>query len=289
MPTLLSACLLVVVGGCQSDEKVIPDTGYHPDGWAIAGHPEFHGDYGLVYGIQSCPQCHGADWAGGLAERSCRECHFDGEDDCAACHGGLYDATGAPPYGLDGEIDDDVLAVGAHESHVHGSDFSDGVACLSCHVEPAMPWDSAHFDFDILVGPGVTDSVAEITFGGITTTGVWNRDTKTCSEVYCHGNFKKGFPLNRPVWTGSDQALCGSCHDAGANPGFLDRLHSSHWISNIRCERCHAATVDAGLEIIGPSVHVDGQLTIDFSESGAYIDGTCSDLDIGCHQPKDWD
>jgi predicted CxxxxCH...CXXCH cytochrome family protein len=288
-PVLLGAFITANIGGCTSDETVVRESMYHPEGWNSVDHPDFHGDYGLANGIQSCPQCHGSDWAGGLAERSCRDCHFDGQDNCVACHGGLENNTGAPPYGLHGETDDDVLAVGAHEAHIEGDDFSDGVECLSCHVVPDMPWDSSHFDFDITLGSGVTDSIAEVAFGGIAGGGAWDRDAGTCAYVYCHGNFPGGFFTNSPSWNIEDDVLCGSCHDAGANPGFIDRLHSSHWIAGIRCERCHAATVNAQLEIIGKSVHIDGQKTIEFSESGTYTEGSCSGLDAGgCHEPRVW-
>ncbi|HKI51129.1 MAG TPA: hypothetical protein VJ995_03570 [Geothermobacteraceae bacterium] len=49
----------------------------HPKGqaWLDPNSATFHGDAALA-DIDSCKQCHGADYLGGIAGRSCSECHF---------------------------------------------------------------------------------------------------------------------------------------------------------------------------------------------------------------------
>ncbi|MDH4032196.1 MAG: CxxxxCH/CxxCH domain-containing protein, partial [candidate division Zixibacteria bacterium] len=164
------------------------------------------------------------------------------------------------------------------------------MACVACHIVPEVSWDSAHFDYSLFEEPSRIDSIAEVTWNSIDTTVMWNRGANSCFNSYCHGNFTGGFFTNTPYWIGADQAACGSCHDVGANPGFIDRLHSSHARSNVGCEQCHATVVDADLEVIGPAYHVDGLKTIEFQidSGGVFIDRTCSDLSVGCHEARDW-
>jgi predicted CxxxxCH...CXXCH cytochrome family protein len=284
-------CLVMVTAfcGCGSDEIIVGKSKVHPPGWNIINSPDFHGTESLLKGLQRCYQCHGSDLDGGIVDVSCFDCHGDGQDNCVACHGGQYDSTGSPPYGLRGEIDDTSLAVGAHNSHINGSSISNGVACNSCHIVPFLPWDSSHFDFSLFSGPGIIDSIAEITWGGISgIAATWDRNTRTCSGTYCHGNFPRGDNTNKAIWTAENQAACGSCHDDGTDLGQLGRDHQFHVIIGYSCDRCHASTVDSALNIIGPAVHVDGVKTIKFSpDIGTFSDSTCSNPG-GCHGTKDW-
>ena len=90
------------------------------------------------------------------------------------------------------------------------------------------------------------DSVAEITWGGFANPNglaSWDRNTKTCLNTYCHGNFAGGYGPNDPVWTASNQAHCGSCHDIGYDPATLLWKHKLHVGDyNRKCADCHAAT-----------------------------------------------
>lgn len=275
--------------GCSSDEVVLSESNYHPTGWLTNESPDYHGNECFSKGLQECYKCHGSDLKGGLAEVSCFECHGEGIDNCIACHGGLADSTGAPPYGLRGEVDAGTMAVGAHETHVKGKNGTDGIGCEACHIVPVSAWDSTHFDFAVLEGPGLIDSVAEITWGGIAgSLGVWDRITMTCEATYCHGNFVNGDTTNVPIWTGLDQSACGSCHDTLGTTGDLGRDHQFHTFIGVKCIGCHAATVDSLKNIIGRSFHVDGEKTVRFMpDSGSYVDGTCNNPG-GCHGTYEW-
>ncbi|MFH1701727.1 MAG: CxxxxCH/CxxCH domain-containing protein [Candidatus Zixiibacteriota bacterium] len=286
---LILAPVILLLGGCESDEQLVSESKYHPSGWTSFPADESHGVQALKTGILNCYDCHGNDFSGGIAQVACAECHGYGQDNCVACHGGLFDSTGAPPYALDRSINDTILAVGSHYIHLYGSEISDGISCNSCHIVPEHPWDLVHFDYSIYNGPGISDSIAEIVWGGIADSGgIWDRETRTCSDTYCHGNFKNGYPDNSPVWTESDQTLCGSCHDDGSNILHMNRDHILHYYFDIGCENCHAATVDEHLKIIGLEFHVDGQFTVRFyPDSGSYSNGTCYDPG-GCHDTQDW-
>ncbi|MGB7062507.1 MAG: CxxxxCH/CxxCH domain-containing protein, partial [Candidatus Zixiibacteriota bacterium] len=119
---------------------------------------------------------------------------------------------------------------------------------------------------------------------------VWDRGTASCSGIYCHGNFPGGKIANAPVWTSSDQAGCGSCHDVGDDPASLGGKHWKHvQIKDLLCSRCHSSTVDSTLNIIGTSVHLDGQNQVSFSTGqGSYDNWTCSSLENECHRPRSW-
>lgn len=292
----ISMIFIIAFSGCDSNEYIVIEPKYHPPIWNIFPLSGSHGVEGLAKGIVDCYKCHGHDLSGGIAESACSECHGNDLDDCTACHGGLIDSTGAPPYALSGATEDTTLAVGAHSSHVSGSVISDGVPCGSCHIVPEHPWDTTHFDFSIYDGPGTIDSVAEVIWGEFENGGgSWSRETKSCSNTYCHGNFYNGYTDNSPIWTEPDQALCTSCHDDGTKIIKLGRGHIIHHFQGVDCEGCHAATVATINEennIIGPQFHVNGQIEIKFiTDIGIYFDGSCSDMG-DCHRRDEtyyWD
>jgi hypothetical protein len=76
---LLAVLLLLVVfslAGCGSandSSSFNPDSGSHPAGWLPADHMTK-----AVADMESCAQCHGADYAGGISGISCSSCHLGG-------------------------------------------------------------------------------------------------------------------------------------------------------------------------------------------------------------------
>ncbi|MBU0984710.1 MAG: CxxxxCH/CxxCH domain-containing protein [candidate division Zixibacteria bacterium] len=283
---------VALVAGCSSEKSNPTLPGAHPDTWMELASADFHGRVALISGLESCGECHGRDFAGGISDVSCYSCHGSGRDNCLACHGGFYDSTGAPPYGLRGETSDTALAVGAHILHLHGSAVSDGVTCQSCHRVPLFAWDAAHLDFDPVQGNGVIDSIAEVIFGDIGTAdgAAWDRQSRTCGQTYCHGNFVGGDTTNAPHWTNTNQALCGSCHDVGSDPGSLGWKHEYHvGTAGLSCVECHYTVADSGLQIAGRSLHVNGVVDLAIRDTTLCDDchgsgtGSCT----GCHGGQD--
>lgn len=184
-------------------------------------------------------------------EAVCDVCHQQGTAYCTECHGGADNQTGAPPSGIEGEIASTDLAVGAHTAHVEASTLAGAIDCDECHTKPNAATDAGHF--------GV-DSVAEITWGAVAgDQSTWNRGSATCSNTYCHGNFTGGSGANAPVWTSTGQEFCGSCHDVGAQASDLRWKHQFHVdVVSLKCGDCHAAVVDTLLNIVDPSLHVNG-------------------------------
>ncbi|MFH1699887.1 MAG: CxxxxCH/CxxCH domain-containing protein [Candidatus Zixiibacteriota bacterium] len=248
--------VLIALFGCsnQKTKSTMPPT--HPAEWINPDSEDFHGHIVNSRGFKSCQVCHGIDLNGGQSHISCIECHLE-SNVCNACHGGYDNKSGAPPYGLHGEISDTALAVGAHTAHIDSSSISGSVPCQTCHLVPLVILDEAHFD----TSSAILDSIAEITWQGLETDGsaVWDRQLRECSKTYCHGNFYGGDTTNVPIWTATDQAVCGSCHDIGDDPALLLGAHKFHVdIMSFNCSQCHGSVVDDGLNITVASLHVNG-------------------------------
>ncbi|SYZ74750.1 hypothetical protein TRIP_C90378 [Candidatus Zixiibacteriota bacterium] len=256
--------IIAAIAGCSNDRNPSSLPSTHPAAWMEISSQDFHGKVVLTNGTQSCIKCHGSDFNGGLVNVSCIYCHQNSTDMCVHCHGGYNanDKSGAPPYGLRGEISDSTLAVGAHTIHLHGSWMAGGMPCNSCHHVPIFVSDSAHLDYAPNDAHPHTDSIAEITWGGISDLSggaSWSRSDSSCAATYCHGNFAGGKSGNKPNWTKKNQANCGSCHDFGADPAQLLWKHYFHVAAaSLNCADCHAATVDTFLNFIDSSLHVNG-------------------------------
>jgi predicted CxxxxCH...CXXCH cytochrome family protein len=214
----------------------------------------------------------------------CAKCHAPGADLCVRCHGGVDNQTGAPPKGLHGETSFTQIPVGAHTKHLTGSSNAAPRNCRDCHLTYTSVADSGHWG---------TDSIAEINWGGFANKNggaVWSRFTQDCSSTYCHGNFVGGSSGNKPHWTATNQAACGSCHDVGANPSSLAWKHDLHVGSfGLKCADCHAGVVDTLLHVTSPLLHVNGQ--IDTLTRDPALCAKCHapgvDLCVRCHGGTD--
>ena len=180
---------------------------------------------------------------------------LDMEGRCGTCHGDSD--SPAPPNDLLGNSERSSVTVGAHRSHLSGSDLSLAVDCDQCHVVP-----------DTLDSPGhLGAQPADLTFGDLATLDGalipdWDREAESCSDVYCHGATLSGGLITEPQWTAEEgtQTECGSCH--GAPP-------PAPHIQRDTCWSCHPDTM-----------HSDGTIIVEF-----HINGT---LDVttdcnGCH------
>jgi predicted CxxxxCH...CXXCH cytochrome family protein len=238
--TTLLATLLVGCGSaravdgrrCSSEQACAT---VHPPGIADQQSADFHGTLvkSLGWNLDTCADCHGADFSGGKSGVSCRSCHVDGPTACTVCHD-------QPP------------ATGAHLAHARKLD------CTACHVKPMLYTDVGHL-FD---ANGKVIAKAQVTFGALAAQTPHTADRPgpprfadgQCDNVYCHGGaFADNAASNRtPRWDGGpDAAACGTCH--GLPP-------SDH--VNGRCVECHARVVDGNRTIIGEALHVDGKVSL---------------------------
>ncbi len=236
-----------------------PGLDVHPEGWTEEDSTEFHGSAirDKAWDLQSCQECHGDDYKGGISEKSCLLCHSETPEDCTVCHGGGDNLTGAPPQDLAGNTDVSAKGVGAHSAHLGEGIFNAGVMCESCHVVPQSFSASGHAD---------TELPAEISFSDLAirngASPQW--DGETCANTYCHGQFDGGNQENTPIWTQVDgtQSICGSCH--GLPPT------ESHPQGNAvqQCILCHGAVVDENNNIANKRLHVNGAVTFEAHPEG---------------------
>jgi predicted CxxxxCH...CXXCH cytochrome family protein len=79
-----------------------------------------------------------------------------------------------------------------------------------------------------------------------TSGGSFDASTKTCSNLYCHGNFTGGSNNASPSWTNAASGACGTCHGASASTPPTGGSHAKH-VSGIHmpalsCDTCHEDT-----------------------------------------------
>jgi predicted CxxxxCH...CXXCH cytochrome family protein len=265
--------------GCHDGE--IPWAGnYHADGWAEMTQ---HG-FAFYDDPDGCKSCHGETLTGGTSGGSCDSCHTNDtpawRTECTYCHGGIDNATGAPPEGVHGETSRASAAVGAHRAHVEDTAMHAAFDCTLCHDKPVSFDDQGHID---------TVNGAEMQFAPLAGTGAaYNPSTARCASLYCHGDGRN--PSGQVAWTVDLEMACNSCHGYTANPRVSSGRHEKHLEKNIRCSSCHAEVVDTSGTITNKQLHPNGARDISFSDGGIYDPSTlsCSSLASNCHKTERW-
>jgi predicted CxxxxCH...CXXCH cytochrome family protein len=274
---VLAVCAaLVMLSSCSKlrDDLPVASTGelsVHPTGWAAKTSPNFHGGAIMNQGwdMSSCQTCHGPKYDGGVSGVSCKTCHGapGGPEACNTCHGGL---NNAPPSDLSGNTATTARGVGAHQTHMLGTTRAQNVACSECHTVPGSVYAAGHVD---------SATPAEVVFNGFLSskatagaTPVYNAQTGSCANNYCHGNFKNGNAANAVSWNSftTATAACGTCHgnasltdpEDRARPKTISQGGTHPDKDQYQCFACHIDVVDATLKIISPSKHINGKLNV---------------------------
>lgn len=175
------------------------------------------------------------------------------DQDCSRCHGQNGDPT--PPPAVNGATSTESIGVGAHQAHVRGSAIVHPIPCSECHVVPTTA--------DGIVHPGPSGQPAPVVFGPIAThdsaSPFWDRTTRTCTDVFCHGStLRAAENRSPPLWTRVDgsQRQCDSCHGYPPRPSHPQRMD---------CEACHYLVVSANGVISNPLLHINGSLEADIT------------------------
>lgn len=269
--TLIASAL--IYQGCSqldNDVTMAPDIDTHPDGWANPSSNNFHGAYIInkkQWNLQLCKSCHGSDYTGGSAGSSCLGCHNQsgGPENCRLCHGNSEHSN--PPKGLYGDTSITNLGVGVHVTHVNNPRYSASLGCSDCHAFNGFS-DPNHIGNN-------PDGTAEITFGALAhdTLGgpirpnpVWDRNTATCSSVYCHGTFREGNVNAVGVWTNPNSVVCGTCHGdpLTGNPtprtnGIFTEPHYS-FMTIQSCYICHGTVINPQGVMVDKTLHLNGEI-----------------------------
>ncbi len=259
-------------------EDTAPDR-YHPDDYAEAS---VHGPEARLQ-TQACTSCHGEDLTGQGRAVGCDDCHSEGwREDCLFCHGGSENETGAPPLHISGDDDGEDAWFGVHHQHVVDTEVHAAYGCVQCHAMPADILSEGH----LFLGDD-TPARSETDFsGGIDTTVGWD-DSQTCVSSWCHGD---GQAANGRMEHDEEAAACNDCHE-GLESNVLDwgdmtGEHRAHLDRGMTCKYCHADVVGDGEDIVGLSLHVNGEVDVAVIDSWVtWEGGTCDGL---CHVDGFW-
>jgi predicted CxxxxCH...CXXCH cytochrome family protein len=223
----------------------------------------FHGRFIMSNGwnMDFCKNCHGADFTGGLSQKTCYRCHEDGPMACYVCHGDPGSHYPWPPKSLFWHFSNTEQGVGAHDVHMNPDSnlrVSAQVQCTECHRQVSSFSDTNHI--------GINPGIAEVVFGplaktsrfGVTPNPQWNRTNQQCSNVYCHGYFKDGNLTATPTFTNPGSVVCGSCH---GNPSTGNPLpggdHPPGYTLN-QCYLCHSTVINSSGVFVNKSLHING-------------------------------
>jgi predicted CxxxxCH...CXXCH cytochrome family protein len=262
--------LLLWLVACDGDGDSSTAPRHHP-----VGYYDFnvHGPDAKLQS-EACTECHGDDLEGGTSGIACTSCHVAGwKRDCVFCHGGTDNATGAPPRDVLGATDPAELSFAAHTAHVGATSTHAAFDCTTCHAKPTDVLSPGH----VFVGDD-TPGVAEVDVtGGLNPKGTY--DGLGCDNLYCHGS---GQGDDGSVAKDETLEGCNGCHLDWTSTSWssMGGHHQRHMNEGFDCSDCHADTVNAAHEIVGPDKHVDGSPTIHIVHDITWTDGKCTGT---CH------
>lgn len=237
----------------------------HTPLWAA---PTEHGLAAAQQTYTDCRECHGVLLDGDRGP-SCDTCHQGGgaawRTDCVFCHGGDATDDGAPPADVDAAAP---VGFPGHTVHVTQTIHA-AWDCAQCHAVPQDVLTPGHlFDDD-------TPGVAEVDLsGGLSPLGLYNGST--CTDAYCHGDGQ----TNGTASVAGTGTTCDTCHASTGTATQLSGQHSEHLSVGLACADCHGLVVDAGMQIVDPTLHVQGQIDLALPVGVVRTGGTCTG---SCH------
>lgn len=254
-------CTSLFVIGCSEVNNDLKESGFHGNGFVDASSENFHGKLIKTreYDIQGCKSCHGFDYSGGTANKSCLTCHNqqNGPENCTTCHGSV---NAAPPKDLSGNSDPAMRGVGAHQKHILGGTLGAPVACSECHNVPQKVTDAGHLDNSLHA-----EVMFDSTSNKFKSNAIYDASSVSCTNTYCHGNFNGGNQDVTMKWTevSSNEIPCGTCHGDvnGTTPESKAFPRSGHpAIGTVTCVQCHGNVINSSMAIINPSKHMNGKV-----------------------------
>jgi predicted CxxxxCH...CXXCH cytochrome family protein len=266
--TLVIVSFVVFLYGCSEVKNDLtvaaPYSGIHGTGWVDPSSANFHGKalMSTNFNFSACKQCHGGDYSGGTSKVACTTCHENGPESCNTCHGNSEHIN--PPKAINGNLLNTDRGVGAHVKHLNTDTtqrISAVVACTECHTGVNSFSDTNHLQNNqlratIKFGP-LANNV--LPYGNVIPNPQWNKDSATCSNVYCHGAFHNG-NFAAPVFNNPGSVYCGTCHGdpLTGNP----RPGGSHptFPTINECYLCHSAVINQDGSFHNESLHINGEV-----------------------------
>ncbi len=256
----------------------------HPKGFASPQAELFHGVLAKKEGLESCAQCHGADFKGeGDESKSCFSCH-------AFPHGADFKNKGKHGFSFLGLLKENKAGecLSCHlssengSSERSGSDSSSAPACTSCHSFPHPAGFASPKQHGELVKTHGADSAkcftchksdeAASTSSAESLSMVQAPSCKKCHEYphpqewekgkehgkVAHGDLQSESCISchgKDLSGGSSKVSCGQCHESYPHDQkwFLPEKHGQFVLSkgqsNTTCALCHEAA-----EMVGGSM-----------------------------------
>ena len=214
IPLLLLLMSMLLTAGCSNpnaQSQFSANGQKHAADWLPAGHMT-----AAQADENSCTECHGIDFAGGISKVSCTGCHLGGVDSVHPQEWSQITGTAHAAYvGANGNAS-------CANANCHGTTLSgvagSGPSCTSCHlgdtgsVHPQDWGDIAYYKHSLYVNANGTSS---------------------CSNANCHGPTLAGVAGSGPS--------CTSCHLGGVNS-----IHPTAWDADITLHKSYVGSVGSG-------------------------------------------
>jgi len=180
--SMLFIASLFLLSGCgdkNSSANFVTDTGKHVSEWVPLGHKA-----AATADSEACKECHGSDYAGGIARVSCNQCHLGGSTSVHPLEWGDFSYARHADY-----VTQNGTSACANV-YCHGADLAgiinSGPSCTSCHMGGIYSYHPAEW----------TAAVSDHPSYG---------DLSPCANIACHGAQLQGVPESGPA--------CTSCHN----------------------------------------------------------------------------
>jgi predicted CxxxxCH...CXXCH cytochrome family protein len=251
----------LTLSGCgdrNSQVNFNADKAAHLDANWVKSHPA-----AATAAMDSCTECHGSNYAGGISQVSCSSataqsgfrCHISSPADnptgCVSCHG----TQPAGPFG--DTAPNRQFAHAVHTALLAQMGVTGKSICDTCHANGGYGTP----DHSRATAPGGINSAAVILASGFEAKNPvaygYNKTTGACSSVACHGG------QSTPAWSGSidivadNNTICLQCHQIATPPALgtpqnnsfysgsfsgttpPTNLHMSHLARGANCTGCH--------------------------------------------------
>lgn len=154
------------------------------------------------------------------------------------------------------------------------------LSCAECHNVPGSVRTAGHIDTDdpaeLLMAnylSNLTTNVPGTTYYDsgqplVDPNPTYNASTFSCSSTYCHGTFKNGNSTNVVTWINSSTSVCGTCHGDPSKSTLAQKAlpktasEGGNHPNNTSCSTCHGGVVNASLQFINATKHIDGRLNL---------------------------
>lgn len=189
---LMLSLSFMILSGCgdkNSTANLDSTTGKHPASWLPAGHST-----AAKGNMESCTECHGSDFTGGISKIACTQCHLGNVESphpvfwnytstqptAWGTYAYAFHSVSAKQLGLTG-VTKSCGVASCHGTDLLGGAGSSGPSCKSCHKD-IMSVHPVEWKVGLVHSPGGVATIQP-------DHGNWvnNVESDSCKNVVCHG------------------------------------------------------------------------------------------------------